>query len=349
MHSADLLQVQESVGSAGGHGGQSWTAGRKTRTRGHERAALVRRRTDAKGPPGSTTGWGVLAALIALAVSTPTILAVSVMAGLPHDIALALGATWSLVQIPILVYVVHRHRPVSTETPPDDSDLLSLGARAVKAEAALRRDQERLHELRATVAGIGMTYRLMRDRRGHLSVTTRSRLEHLYESELERLERLLGDQPRGALETLDVAGAIDPLVESLRLHGQVVSWTGPQAFARGRYDDIVEIVHILLENAVRHAPGSEISVRVEAAGPDVRVHVQDHGSGVPPALAPHVFERGVRSEDSPGEGIGLHVAQRLAREMGGELRLDAPVRGRGAAFTVTLPAAGADACLVRSH
>ncbi len=52
-----------------------------------------------------------------------------------------------------------------------------------------------------------------------------------------------------------------------------------------------------------------------------------------------LFRRGVRRTDSPGEGIGLDIARRLADQMGAALWLEPydPDRG-GSTFVLSLPA-----------
>jgi signal transduction histidine kinase len=123
----------------------------------------------------------------------------------------------------------------------------------------------------------------------------------------------------------------------VRARGQRVLWSGTRYHAWGRRDEIAEIVHVLLENANRHAPGSDVAVEV-STGPDrVQLRVADHGPGVAPDLAASIFDRGTRGRHSPGEGIGLHLAQRLSREMGGDLQLEPCAPGAGAAFSLTLP------------
>ena len=58
---------------------------------------------------------------------------------------------------------------------------------------------------------------------------------------------------------------------------------------------------------------------------------------------------GVRSVTSVGEGLGLSAALRLARSMGGELRLVEGAAASGATFALDLPAAPhAVACHARS-
>jgi signal transduction histidine kinase len=217
--------------------------------------------------------------------------------------------------------------------------------RRMMIEANQARD--RLHEVRATVAGIGLTYRLLTDHDVQLSSADRSRLEVLYDQEITRLERILRDEATPLVDgPVDVGSVVDPLVESLRVRGHRVAWEGTELMAVGRGDDIAEIVHVLLENAARHAPGAKASVRVETSPTQLFLTVSDDGPGVPSDLAPRLFDRGVRGPESPGEGIGLDIARRLARQMGGDLFLDPVSDRRGASFTVVLRAGAATApCL----
>ena len=72
---------------------------------------------------------------------------------------------------------------------------------------------------------------------------------------------------------------------------------------------------------------------------EVRVDVSDSGPGIPAALRPRLFERGTRRDESPGHGLGLHIARRLARGMGGDLRIHTESGSPGVSFTLLLPAA----------
>jgi len=103
-------------------------------------------------------------------------------------------------------------------------------------------------------------------------------------------------------------------------------------------------VSVLVDNAFRYAPpGSPVEV---AAGPGeggtgVRVLVADGGPGVPAGEADRVFDRlfrgtaGRRAEGT-GFGLGLPLARRLARSVGGEVRLLNPGEP-GARFALDLP------------
>lgn len=84
-------------------------------------------------------------------------------------------------------------------------------------------------------------------------------------------------------------------------------------------------VQNLVENAVKYnRPGGKIRVSAEKHDHMVQVCVGNNGPGIPPDLAPHVFERFYRAlgnEQTPGHGLGLSIARELARAHGGDLTL----------------------------
>ena len=213
----------------------------------------------------------------------------------------------------------------------------AVSLRADRAEARNRRHQETLHELRSTVAGIASAAQLLGSADADLRGLTRSRLQRMHDSELARLGRMLADDSRGPLGLVSLAGVISPLVVSLRATGHDVRWEPSGFWATGRADDITEVVHILLDNAARHAAGSVISVQVAAVQDRVEVRVSDTGRGVTPSLVDNVFDRGTHQTSSAGQGIGLHIAHRLTLDLGGSLRLEQDLPVGGATFTVELP------------
>ena len=96
---------------------------------------------------------------------------------------------------------------------------------------------------------------------------------------------------------------------------------------------VVRAVQPVVDNAVQHA--SSVVVVEAVVHPDrVDVVVTDDGPGIEPARRGLVFDPGVSHRDG-GAGLGLGIARRVARSLGGEVTLeDAP---RGARFVVSLP------------
>ena len=68
--------------------------------------------------------------------------------------------------------------------------------------------------------------------------------------------------------------------------------------------------------------------------------IADGGPGVAPEDRDRLFtrfERGTDPAQDGGSGLGLYVSRELCRAMGGDLILDPPTSGDGAALTITLP------------
>lgn len=216
-------------------------------------------------------------------------------------------------------------------------EVQTLSQRAARAEARNRRHEETLHELRSTVAGIASAAQLLGSEDADLRGLTRNRLQRMHDSELARLERMLANDSRGPVGLVSLDDVISPLVISLRATGHDVRWEPSGFWATGRADDVTEVVHILLDNAARHAAGSVISVQVEGVQDRVEVRVSDTGRGVTPSLVDSVFDRGTHEKSSVGQGIGLHIAHRLTLDLGGSLRLEQDLPVGGATFTVELP------------
>jgi len=67
--------------------------------------------------------------------------------------------------------------------------------------------------------------------------------------------------------------------------------------------------------------------------------VQDQGSGIAVDSRERVFDKFERlgRSDAGGSGLGLYISRRLARAMGGDIRIDDAPEG-GARFILLLPA-----------
>lgn len=110
--------------------------------------------------------------------------------------------------------------------------------------------------------------------------------------------------------------------------------------ARADRRAIIQILVNLIGNAIRHSPqGGHVDLYFTRRDGAVCVSVEDEGPGISPGDEERIFERFERaSDDSSGTGLGLAIARRLARSMGGDVRLDSKATP-GARFSLVLPEA----------
>jgi signal transduction histidine kinase len=123
---------------------------------------------------------------------------------------------------------------------------------------------------------------------------------------------------------------------------------GTIGLVTGDPERLQQIAWNLLSNAIKFtAEGGQITVRVEraAASPGmVALIVADTGSGITADFLPHVFERFRQAETGSkrrygGLGLGLAIVRTLVELHGGTVTAESAGEGKGATFTVLLPAA----------
>ncbi len=99
----------------------------------------------------------------------------------------------------------------------------------------------------------------------------------------------------------------------------------------------------LLRNAVEAAPPegwARLEMRPGAPGESVEVAVEDSGPGPEPSQRPALFDPFYSGRSAGrGRGLGLPIAWRLARQQGGDVRLEEPYPGQPTRFLLSLPLA----------
>ena len=144
---------------------------------------------------------------------------------------------------------------------------------------------------------------------------------------------------------VDLARVVDDCVSDARAAAPARDVTLERvetAAVMGDDHQLHQVVHNLLNNAVRHTP-PEAQIRVALSARDgyATIAVSDDGPGLEPAVAAKVFEPFFRADKSRaretgGAGLGLAIVAAIVEAHRGTVRLDtAP--GAGATFTVTLP------------
>jgi PAS domain S-box-containing protein len=104
---------------------------------------------------------------------------------------------------------------------------------------------------------------------------------------------------------------------------------------------IRQILLNLVGNAVKFTERGAVSISATVTDANVAVAVRDSGIGIAAEALPHIFEEfhqvdGALNRRYPGAGLGLAIARRLAKQMGGSLSVTSRP-GDGSVFTVSLP------------
>jgi signal transduction histidine kinase len=140
-----------------------------------------------------------------------------------------------------------------------------------------------------------------------------------------------------ALEAVSHAATARRIAVELRVEGD----TSPIA---GDPDRLQQVVWNLLSNAIKFTDtDGHVAVTVSQSGGQARIVVADDGIGIAPEFLPHVFERFRQADASTtrahgGLGLGLAIVRHLVEMHGGTVAAHSAGTGRGATFTVTLPA-----------
>lgn len=98
----------------------------------------------------------------------------------------------------------------------------------------------------------------------------------------------------------------------------------------------------LLSNALKYSePGTQVVIRAERDGSELRVSVIDRGAGIPGEEIPRLFERYYRANvtaRTSGLGLGLYIARMLVEAHSGRIWVESEA-GKGSTFSFTLPIA----------
>lgn len=246
---------------------------------------------------------------------------------------------------------------------PAEAELAAVARDVNVLAATLARTEERRrqlvtelsHELRTPIGTIGGYLEGLQD--GVIQATPEVFAD--LTEEVRRLERLVSDL--GLLSRLD-EGAVDLVVGPVPVGdvvGAVAGALRPQFEARSialelrpsatevvadaDRDRVNQILTNLVANALRYtAPGGHVTISWGRDAQGVWCEVRDDGRGMTAEDLAHAFDRfarGTAAAGVPGTGVGLTIARSLARAQGGDLTAASAGPGRGAQFTLRLPAA----------
>lgn len=212
------------------------------------------------------------------------------------------------------------------------------------------------HELRTPLTTIRIAAEVLHAAREDLDPAA-ARSAELLSTQLDRFEALLADLlemsrfDAGAAmldaERRDVRDVVVVVVDQAApIAARRDVWlrvTMPEDAVTADLDPrrVERILRNLVVNAIEHADGQPVEIRVAADPQALAVSVRDHGVGMTPEEAEHVFDRfwradPARARTTGGTGLGLAISIEDAHLHGGWLQAWGRP-GRGAAFRLTLP------------
>jgi signal transduction histidine kinase len=98
----------------------------------------------------------------------------------------------------------------------------------------------------------------------------------------------------------------------------------------------------VLDNLIKNAqsvvrPGGTITLRTAVLGTNLRIQVQDTGTGIPPALHETLFQPFVTHGKKEGTGLGLAICKTMVERHGGTIGFTSS--SEGTTFTMMIPQA----------
>ena len=187
------------------------------------------------------------------------------------------------------------------------------------------------HELRTPLTVIRTTAELAL-RRARSPETYRDSLQEIV-GESERMTQLVEDllllarsdtgsvemplAPVDAREVVrEVCSEMHGLAELRRIRITEPPGEGA-AIISGNRPALHRLFLVLLDNALKYSPpGGDVNITVETRDSLVSVAIEDFGAGISKADLPHIFKRFYRADrarSDPGHGLGLSLAESIAR------------------------------------
>jgi signal transduction histidine kinase len=103
---------------------------------------------------------------------------------------------------------------------------------------------------------------------------------------------------------------------------------------------LAQVIDNLLSNALKYAPGTPITIYLDASLDKAYIEVKDRGPGIAPEHIQHLFKRFYRVPSSStsvrGTGLGLFICRQIIRAHKGEITVKS-VLGEGTTFHIVLP------------
>jgi len=226
------------------------------------------------------------------------------------------------------------------------------------------------HELRAPLTVVLGSLETLTTRDGALGPEQRRELVAMAARQGERLKRLVEQLLEAArLEQAELGPPAEAVIDAVKVAREAERATelghpgrrvrldaGRALPVRAAPETLLQVLTNLLDNAAKYSPaGTPIRLQARRRGGQAVIAVIDAGPGIPTGQRERIFERFTELESSDGRrgegaGLGLYIARKLARFLGGDLVLCEPSTGApGARFELRLPLADEGPARVSEH
>jgi signal transduction histidine kinase len=148
--------------------------------------------------------------------------------------------------------------------------------------------------------------------------TARDQVERM--TKLSQALLVLAREGRAELSSIDLAKIAQVIAQT-----RGASYIGLESLPfQGNQILLERALENLLENAIKHAPDSEITVKLETNTNKVLLSVTDNGTGIKPAALERASEAFYRAPGTKayGSGLGLAVVENIMKAHGGRLLLE---------------------------
>ncbi|WP_010529393.1 HAMP domain-containing sensor histidine kinase [Lentibacillus jeotgali] len=204
------------------------------------------------------------------------------------------------------------------------------------------------HELKTPIS-IVKSYSQFMKRRGADNSELLQESTEAIESQADRMQKLVEqmlllakNKDREVYEPFDIVELCRSTAETFKgAYDRDISFstTADILQVNGSYDQLQQVVYILMDNAVKYSRGAvKISVRQDTQC--IKVNVQDNGPGIPEAEQEKIFDRFYRidksrNRETGGTGLGLSIARAITEAHDGTLTVSSTAGG--STFKLQLP------------
>ena len=236
---------------------------------------------------------------------------------------------------------------------------VAVSLRSAKARARLDRERSDLvatvaHELRSPLTGVKGFVATLLAKWDKLNDAQKQMMLETVNVDADRLTRLIAelldvariDTGRLSLypRPLDFRAGVERVLESVRAgtgREITLSVEGELPQVNADPDKLAQVVHNLVDNAIRHGDG-RVSLIMKPVPdddpfPGVLLHVDDEGDGISPDIRSRVFTKFWKHGTRGGSGLGMYIIHGLVRAHGGQVEID-DSPGGGARITILWPA-----------